>query len=83
MVTRNFILTEKGCKAGYSIYGIFREVDRIVCATEYDIYGQSSLYANSYFKDHRLVGVSISADNEKQIEDFVDYEVKQGYLKED
>lgn len=83
MITKNFILTDKGRNAGYTIYGILREVDRIVCATEYDIYGQSSLYANSYFKGNCLVGVSISADDERQIDAFVKYMVKQEYLKED
>lgn len=83
MVTKNFILTDKGRKAGYTIDSIIREVDRIVCATEYDIYGQSSLYANSYFKNICRVGVSISADDEQEIDAFVKYMVKQEYLKED
>ena len=83
MITKNFFLTDKGRKAGYTIDSIFREVDHIVCATEYDIYGQSSLYANSYFKDNSLVGVSISADDEREIDAFVKHMVKHEYLKED
>ncbi len=83
MITKNFILTDKGRKAGYTIDNIVREVDHIVCATEYDIYGQSSLYANSYFKDNCLVGVRISADDEREIDAFVKHMVKHEYLKED
>lgn len=83
MVTKNFILTDKGRKAGYTIDSIIREVDHIVCASEYDFYGQSSLYANSYFKDNCRVGVSISSDDEQEIDAFVRYMVKHEYLKED
>ena len=83
MITKHFILTDKGRKAGYTIDSIIREVDHIVCATEYDIYGQSSLYANSYFKDNCLVGVSISADDEREIDAFVKHMAKHEYLKED
>lgn len=83
MITKNFVLTDKGRKAGYTIDSIIREVDHIVCATEYDIHGQSSLYANSYFKYNCLVGVSISADNESEIDAFTKYMIERGYLKED
>ena len=81
MVTKNFIITEKGKKNGLTIDGIIREVDHIVCATEYDIYGQSTLYANSYFKGNCLLGVSISADKESEIECFVKWRVDNGYLE--
>jgi len=82
MVTKNFIITEKGKKNGYTIDGIIREVDHIVCATEYDIYGQSTLYASSYFEGNRLLGVSISADKESEIESFVKWRIELGYLEE-
>lgn len=83
MATKNFIITKKGRENGYSDESICREVDRIVCATQYDYYGQSSLYANSYFKDSCLVGVFISADKESEIDNFVKYMVDRGYLVED
>lgn len=82
MITKNFVLTDKGRKAGYTIDSIIREVDHIVCATEYDIHGQSSLYANDYFKDNCRVGVSISADNESEIDAFTKYMIERGYLTE-
>jgi len=82
MVTKNFIITEKGKNNGYTIDGIIREVDHIVCATEYDYYGQSTLHASSYFKDNCLLGVSISADSESEIECFVKWRIERGYLKE-
>lgn len=81
-ITRYFILTDIGRKAGITIEGIIREVDHIVCASEYDYYGQVHLYANSYFKDNCLVGVFISG-NESVIENFVKFRIERGYLKED
>ena len=81
MVTKNFIITEKGKKNGYTIDGIIREVYHIACATEYDIYGQSSLYANSYCKGNCLLGVSISADKESEIDSFVKWRIEQGYME--
>ena len=82
MITKHFILTDKGRKAGYTINSIYSEVDHIVCASEYDYYGQVHLYANSYFKNNCLVGVSIYGE-ESVIDNFVSYMVKQEYLKED
>ena len=83
MVTKNFIITKKGREDGYTDESIYREVNQIVCATEYDYNGQSSLYANSYFKDGCLVGVKISANNESEIDAFTKYMIERGYLIED
>lgn len=83
MVTKSFIITDKGRKAGVTCDEISKEVNRIVCATEYDYYGQIPLYANSYFKDNNLVGVRISANNECAIDNFVKYMVEHDYLTED
>lgn len=82
METKNFIITEKGKKSGLTIDKIIREVNQIVCATEYDINGQSSLYASSYFKGSCLLGVSISAANGSEIECFVKWWLGNGYLEE-
>lgn len=82
MITKHFIITDKGRNAGYTIDGIILEVDHIVCASEYDYYGQVHLYANSYFKDNCLVGVSISG-KESVIDNFVKYCIEREYLKED
>lgn len=83
MITKHFIITEKGRNIGLTIDSIIRDVDRIVCATEYDIHGQSSLYANSYFKGICRVGVDISADSEEEIDAYVKWRVDNGILKED
>ena len=83
MNTKNFIITDKGRKAGYTVDGIIREVNHIVCASEYDYYGQVHLYANSYFKNQCLVGVCISAEKEIEIDRYVDFCIKKGYLIED
>jgi len=80
-VTRYFILTDKGRNAGYTIDSIISEVDHIVCASEYDYYGQVHLYANYYFKGNCLVGVFISG-NESTIDNFVKFRLERGYLKE-
>ena len=80
--TKKFIITEKGKKNGLTVDKIIREVNQIVCATEYDINGQSTLYASSYFKGNCLLGVSISADNESEIECFVKWRRNNGYLEE-
>ena len=82
-MTKHFIITEKGRKNGLSIDSIIRDVDHVVCATQYDIHGQSSLYANSYFKGNCLVGVDISADREEEIDAYVKWMVDNGTLKED
>lgn len=83
MITKHFIITEKGRKNGFSIDSIIRDVDHIVCATQYDMNGQSSLYANSYFKGNCRVGVEISADREEEIDAYVKWMVDNGTLKED
>jgi hypothetical protein len=80
---KRFIITEKGRKNGLSDDSISRDISHIVCATEYDIYGQSTLYAMSYFKDSCLVGVRISADRESEIDNYVKWYVENGYLVED
>ena len=77
-----FIVTANGKKNGLSIDKIIREVNQIVCATEYDINGQSTLYASSYFKGSCLLGVSISADNGSELDSFVKWRVDNGFLKE-
>lgn len=82
-MTKHFIITEKGRKNGLSIDSIIRDVDHTVCATQYDIHGQSSLYANSYFKGNCRVGVDISADREEEIDAYVKWMVDNGTLKED
>lgn len=83
MKTKNYIITEKGRKNGISADSIAREASHIVCASEYDYYGQVHIYASAYFKDHCLVGVSVSADNESTIDNFIGNRVKYGYLIED
>lgn len=82
MIAKKFILTKKGRKAGYTISDICRDVDRIVCATEYDYYGQSSLHANGYFKNNSLVGVCLTG-NEEEIDAYTKYMVEKEYLVED
>ena len=82
-ITKSFIITDKGRKAGVTCDEISKEVNRIACATEYDYYGQIHLYASSYFKDNNLVGVRISADKECIMDNVVKYMVEQGYLMED
>lgn len=83
MITKHFIITEKGRKFGLTIDSIIRDVDYTVCATQYDIHGQSSLYANSYFKGNYKVGVDISSDKEEEIDAYVKWMVDNGTLKED
>ena len=82
MIAKKFILTKKGREAGYTISDICRDVDRIVCATEYDYYGQSSLHANGYFKNNSLVGVILSG-NEEEVDSYTKYMVEKEYLVED
>lgn len=80
---KRFIITGKGRKNGLSEDSISRDISHIVCATEYDYYGQSTLYAMSYFKDNCLVGVRISAKRESEIDNYVNWYVENGYLVED
>lgn len=82
MISKHFILTKEGRDAGYTIDSIISNIDHIVCATEYDIHGQSSLYANSYFKGVCRVGVSIYG-NEEEIDAFTKYMIERKYLEED
>ena len=83
MVTKNYRITDKGKQNGLTIEQIHRDIDHIVCATQYDIYGQSSLYGNYHFKDNCLLGVSISADTESEIDNYVDTWVNRlHYLEE-
>ena len=82
MEKKKFIITEKGKKSGLTIDRIIGEVNQIVCATEYDIDGQSTLYASSYFKCNCLLGVSISANNLSEIESFTRWRLENGLLKE-
>lgn len=82
MITKKFILTKKGREAGYTISGIHQDINRIVCATEYDIHGQSSLYSNDYFNGNNLVGVTLSG-NENEIDAYVKYMIEKEYLVED
>ena len=51
MVTKNYIITDKARKNDFSSTRIHRDIDRIVCATEYEPSGQSSLYSTDYYKD--------------------------------
>ena len=81
-ITRYFIITDKGRKAGYAIEDFHREVSRIVCASEYDYFGQVHLYSNDYFKDGCLVGFFVTG-KESAVDNFVKYCLERGYLKED
>ena len=83
MVTKNFIITEKGRKNDFSSTRVHRDIDRIVCATEYEPSGQSSLYSTDYYKDNRKVGVSISANSEGAVESYAKAWIDLGYLQED
>ena len=83
MITKNYIITEKGRKNGISDESIAREASHIVCASEYDYHGQVHIYASSYFKNNCLVGVSISAETETAVDNLVGNRVKYGYLIED
>lgn len=78
---KNFIITDKGRDNGITDTSIIREIDRIVCRTEYDYYGQSSLYGSSYFQGNRLVGVTISG-REEEVDWFADQYIELGYLKQ-
>lgn len=82
-MTKNFIITEKCRKAGFSDVHFQREVDHLVCASEYDYYGQVHLYCSSYFKGDCLVGVSFTAEKESIIDNYVETYIKLGYLVED
>ena len=81
-VTRNFIITDKGRKNGITSDSIAREASHIVCASQYDYFGQVDIYASSYFKNNCLVGVSITAEN-IVIDNFIDHHIEYGYLIED
>lgn len=81
-VTRNFIITDKGRENGITSDSIAREASHIVCASQYDYFGQVDIYASSYFKNNCLVGVSITAKG-SVIDNFIGWRVKNGYLIED